>query len=164
MAVVGCANTLGIVGKRLELRHLRLVNQKPATHRLMAFEAVDHLGGVLKHAVARCHNLHSGAFAGIESLAEHIGIVHAAEREVKAGLTHFFVALRCGIGARHRIPCHDRKLVACGVDIGVWLGQVGSMCASHAPKPLAEGQKRPVEWDQIMREDAGDACSFVYGA
>ncbi|MDO4366091.1 MAG: hypothetical protein Q4D70_04805, partial [bacterium] len=32
------------------------------------------------------------------------------------------------------------------------------------PKPLAEGQKRPVEWDQIMREDAGDACSFVYGA
>jgi len=31
------------------------------------------------------------------------------------------------------------------------------------PKPLAEGQKRPVEWDQILREGAGDACSFVYG-
>lgn len=31
------------------------------------------------------------------------------------------------------------------------------------PCPLAEGRKRPEEWDQILRENAGDACTFIYG-
>ena len=31
------------------------------------------------------------------------------------------------------------------------------------PCPLAEGRERPPEWSQIMREKAGDACTFVYG-
>ncbi len=31
------------------------------------------------------------------------------------------------------------------------------------PKPLKRGQKRPAEWDQIMREAAADApCTFLY--
>ena len=30
------------------------------------------------------------------------------------------------------------------------------------PKPLAEGQKRPAEWDLIRRENAGDVCMFAY--
>ena len=32
------------------------------------------------------------------------------------------------------------------------------------PRPLAEGQARPAEWDLILRENAGDACAFAYGA
>ena len=30
------------------------------------------------------------------------------------------------------------------------------------PKPLAEGQSRPREWDQIIREAEGDSCTFLY--
>ena len=30
------------------------------------------------------------------------------------------------------------------------------------PKPLAEGQSRPREWDQIIREAEGDFCTFLY--
>ena len=30
------------------------------------------------------------------------------------------------------------------------------------PKPLAEGQSRPRVWDQILREAAGDFCTFLY--
>ena len=31
------------------------------------------------------------------------------------------------------------------------------------PKPLQPGQSRPPEWDQIMRENEGDSCTFLYG-
>ena len=30
------------------------------------------------------------------------------------------------------------------------------------PKPLADGQSRPREWDQIIREAEGDSCTFLY--
>lgn len=32
------------------------------------------------------------------------------------------------------------------------------------PKPLAEDQRRPSEWNLILRENAGDSCFFTYGA
>lgn len=31
------------------------------------------------------------------------------------------------------------------------------------PRPLQPGQSRPPEWDQIMRENQGDTCTFLYG-
>lgn len=31
------------------------------------------------------------------------------------------------------------------------------------PRPPAADAKRPPEWDEIMRESAGDVCTFVYG-
>ncbi len=30
------------------------------------------------------------------------------------------------------------------------------------PSPLKQGQKRPSEWDQIIREMEGDSCTFLY--
>lgn len=32
------------------------------------------------------------------------------------------------------------------------------------PKPLAAGARRPPEWDQIIRENQGDSCTFLYTA
>jgi len=30
------------------------------------------------------------------------------------------------------------------------------------PRPLKAGERRPAEWDQIIRENAGGACTFLY--
>lgn len=32
------------------------------------------------------------------------------------------------------------------------------------PKPLASGLRRPAAWELILRENAGDSCTFAYGA
>ena len=30
------------------------------------------------------------------------------------------------------------------------------------PRPLAEGEKRPREWDEILAENRGGVCTFTY--